>query len=124
MRNGLRAADWLFSAGVQLAAPSLAEACGARHRFVAYCPSLLRSPLQTPFVVPRASLRPWQNRLAWWFTVKLFGRLRPALDRERARLGLPRSQGDLYELFRGERALLAAEELLALPPPDLRDQSR
>ena len=121
MARALRSADWLFSAGVQLAAPSLAEACGARHRFIAYCPSLLRSPLQTPFVVPRASLRPWQNRLAWWGTLQLFGRLRPALDRERARLGLPPSQGDLYELFRGERVLLAAEELLAPPPPDLRD---
>jgi vancomycin aglycone glucosyltransferase len=122
MRAALKQADWLFSAGVQLAAPSLAEACGARHRFIAYCPSLLRSPLQTPFVVPRGSLRPWQNKLAWWFTIKLFSRLRPALDRERARLGLPPSRRDLYELFRGERVLLAAEELLAQAPPDLRDE--
>jgi vancomycin aglycone glucosyltransferase len=122
MAGALRSVDWLLSAGVQLAAPSLAEACGARHRFVAYCPSLLRSPLQTPFVVPRAWLRPWQNRLAWRFTLALFGRLRPALDRERARYGLPPSRRDLYELFRGERVLLAAEDLLAPPPEDLRSQ--
>jgi vancomycin aglycone glucosyltransferase len=120
LEPAVRGADWLLSAGVQLAAPSVAQGVGARHRFIAYCPSLLRSPHQTPFTVPRASLRPWQNRLAWWGSLKLFSALRGAVDGERARLGLAPAPRDLYGHFVGEGPLLAAEELLAPPPEDLR----
>lgn len=118
----VRGADWILTAGVQLSASSVAEAIGARHRFIAYCPSVLRSPNQTPFVVPRGAMRPWQNRLAWWATLQLFSRtLRGVVDPERARLGLPPA-GDLYALQRGVAPVLAAEELLAAPPEDLRGE--
>lgn len=112
-------ADWIFAAGVQLSAASVAEAVGARHRFFAYCPSVLRSPHQTPFIVQRASLPRWLNRLAWWATVLLFSTtLRGVVQRERARLGLAPA-GDLYALLRGPAPVFAAEELLAMPPEDL-----
>ncbi len=111
--------DWILAAGTQLAASSVAEAVGARHRFIAYCPSLLRSPHQTPFIVPRGTLRPWQNRLAWWVTLRFLGAaLERVIQRERARLGLP-AASDPYALMLGEAPILAAEELLAPPPQDL-----
>jgi UDP:flavonoid glycosyltransferase YjiC (YdhE family) len=122
LEPAVQGADWLLAAGVQLSAGSLAQAVGARHRFVAYCPSVLRSPEQTPFVVPRDGLPRWQNRLAWWLTLLLFSRtLRPVVDRERARLGLPGVK-DLYALMRSPAPVFAVEELLAAPPADLRGE--
>jgi UDP:flavonoid glycosyltransferase YjiC (YdhE family) len=113
-------ADWLVSAGTQLAAASVAEAIGARHRFVAYCPSLLRSPHQTPAFLPVAALRPWQNRLAWWATLCFFsGALRGIVDGERRTLGLAPAPRDLYGLLLGAAPVLAAEEMLAPAPEDL-----
>jgi UDP:flavonoid glycosyltransferase YjiC (YdhE family) len=115
-----RGADWIYTAGVQLSAGSIAQAVGARHRFFAYCPSVLRSPEQTPFVVQRGSLPRWLNRLAWLVTVGIFSlSLRGVVKRERARLGLP-PVGNLYELLRSPEPVFAAEELLASPPADLR----
>jgi vancomycin aglycone glucosyltransferase len=115
-------ADWILSAGPQLAAASVAEAVGARHRFIAYCSSLLRSRLQTPFSVPRGSLPAWLNRIAWWATERFMGAaLRGPVDRERARLGMPPTR-DLYALLCGESPVLAAEELLGPPPQDLCDR--
>ncbi len=117
-------ADWVLAAGTQLAAASVAEAVGAQYRFVAYCPSLFRSVHQTPFTVPRGYLRPWQNRLAWWATLRLLAwTLRPLIQRERARLGLPPT-ADPYTLLCGEAPALAAEELLAPPPEDLSHEVR
>ncbi len=117
-------ADWVLATGTQLAAASVAEAVGARHRFIAYCPSLFRSPHQTPFVVPRGALRPWQNRLAWSATLRIFsGALGGVLERERKRIGLAPVR-DPYAHFRGEAPALAAEEILAPPPADLRGEIR
>lgn len=121
LATAARGADWIVAAGVQLSASSVAQAAGSRYRYVAYCPSVLRSPLQTPFVVPRAELRPWQNRLAWWFTLRLFSTLGGVVNRERARLGLA-PERDLYGLLRGETPALAAEEMLARVAPDLTDE--
>ncbi|HVN39752.1 MAG TPA: nucleotide disphospho-sugar-binding domain-containing protein, partial [Myxococcota bacterium] len=123
LETAARGADWILAAGVQLSAASIAQAGGSRYRYVAYCPSVLRSRLQTPFVVPRAELRPWLNRLAWWFTLRLFSTLRGVVDRERARLGLA-PERDLYALLRGEAPALAAEDLLARVAPDLEHQVR
>ena len=55
LARAAQGADWILAAGVQLSAGSVAQAIGARHRFVAYCPSVLRSSQQTPFVVQRAA---------------------------------------------------------------------
>jgi vancomycin aglycone glucosyltransferase len=112
-------ADWVLGAGSQFAASSAAEALGARYRLVAYCPSLLRSPDQTPFAVPRAGLPRLANRLAWWgvgAVVKLgLGR---AIDSARVSLGLAPAH-DHYRLLAGERPALAAEPILAPLARDL-----
>jgi UDP:flavonoid glycosyltransferase YjiC (YdhE family) len=112
-------ADWILAAGVQLSAGSVAQAIGARHRFVAYCPSVLRSPHQTPFLVPRAELPRWMNRLAWWALIRIFGMtLSGVITRERAALGLPPVR-DVYGLMRSDAPIFAVEDLLAAPAPDL-----
>ena len=112
-------ADWILGAGSNFAASSVAELRGARYRMVAYCPSLLRSPHQTPFAVPRDALPAWVNRAAWrmvgaYVRIALGG----ALDRARAGLGLAPAR-DLYRLLLGERPALAAEPILAAIPAEL-----
>jgi vancomycin aglycone glucosyltransferase len=111
--------DWILAAGSQFAAASVAELVGARYRMVAYCPSLLRSPQQTPFAVPRGELPGWANRIAWWGMGSLvergFGR---AIDDARVSLGLAPAR-DHYRLLLGERPLLAAETILAPLARDL-----
>ena len=106
-------ADWILAAGSQFAASSVAELLGARYRMVAYCPSLLRSPGQTPFAVPRGELPRWANRAAWWgvetFVKRSLGR---AIDHARASLGLAPAR-NVYRLLLGERPALAAEAILA-----------
>ena len=111
-------ADWVFGAGSNFAASSIAELRGARYRMVAYCPSLLRSRHQTPFAVPRGELPTWANRAAWrivgaYIRLSLGG----ALDRARAGLGLPPAR-DVYRLLVGERPALAAEPILAALPDE------
>jgi vancomycin aglycone glucosyltransferase len=111
--------DWILAAGSQFAAASVAELQGARYRMVAYCPSLLRSPQQTPFAVPRGELPAWANRVAWWGLGSLVqwgvGR---AIDDARASLGLAPAR-DHYRLLIGTRPLLAAETILAPLARDL-----
>jgi vancomycin aglycone glucosyltransferase len=111
--------EWVLSGGAQFAASSVAELRGARYRMVIYCPSLLRSPHQTPFAVQRGALPAWANRAAWWL-VETFvnAALRGALDRARAAVGLGPAR-DIYRLLVGERPALAAETALAPVPPDL-----
>ncbi len=112
-------ADWIFAAGSQFAASSVAELLGARYRMVAYCPSLLRSPDQTPFMVPRGELPRWANRAAWWGVEALVKRgIGRAIDDARASIGLPPAR-DYYRLLFGERPALAAEAILAPLAPDL-----
>jgi len=112
-------ADWVLGAGASFAASSVAELCGARYRMIAYCPSLLRSPRQTPFAVPRGELPTFANRAAWW----LLGRfvevgLGGPINQARVSHGLPPAR-DLYRLLLGERPVLAAEPILAELPQEL-----
>ncbi len=112
-------ADWIFAAGANFAASSVAELRGARYRMIAYCPSLLRSRHQTPFAVPRGELPIWANRAAWWLVWRFVEfALGGALDRARASLGLAPAR-DLYRLLLGDRLVLAAEPILAALPADL-----
>jgi vancomycin aglycone glucosyltransferase len=113
-------ADLVLAAGTALGAFSAAEQAGADYRIVLYDPSLLRSASQAPAFVPYASLPRWLTRLAWAGLVAFMNRrLQPELNRERARCGLPAVR-DLYARLIGERPLLAAEEVLAPPPADVK----
>lgn len=114
-------AQLLIAAGAQLAAFSVAEKVGAAYRFVCYDPGLLRSAEQPPAMLPFASLPRWLTRASWSLMIGLMRlRVGPALDRERAALGMPPAT-DLYERVIGMRPVLAAEELLAPPPPDVKE---
>jgi vancomycin aglycone glucosyltransferase len=119
--DGAEGADLLIAAGTQITASSVAEHVGARYRFVCYDPALLRSAEQPPAFLPFADMPRWLVRPSWTALERLLNlRVRPALDRERKRLGLP-PVADLYTLLRGERPIFAGEELLAPIPPDVGD---
>ncbi len=55
-------ADYIFGAGVQLAAPSVAEFHGVPYRYIAYCPVLFPSGEHPPVLLPLPSLPAWINR--------------------------------------------------------------
>jgi len=111
--------DAIVSAGTQIAASSVAEHLGVPHRFVAYDPTLIRSETHSPVFCPRTDLPRWVNRLLWSLQGKLLhlgmGR---AVNRERAKLGLPPSR-DLYGLLLGSDPILATDERLAPAPSDV-----
>lgn len=118
---GARGADLIVAAGTQLSAASVAEHVGAEYRMCLYDPGVLRSALHPPAMLPFASLPRWAVRASWYLLLAMMDlRVRPALNRERGFLGLP-PVDDVYTRLRGERPLLAAEELLAPPPPDVAD---
>ncbi|MFI5300052.1 MAG: glycosyltransferase [Polyangiales bacterium] len=58
-------ADVILGAGLQLAAPSIAEHQGIPCVGVVYAPNLLRSALHAPPFYPWQGLSPWLNRLLW-----------------------------------------------------------
>ena len=117
LAEGAQGAALVLAAGTQLSAHSVAEAIGAEYRYIAYDPSVLRSAEQPPFMF-RPGRRRLLNRAAWALQIAVVQlRLRPVVDRERAKLGLP-PVGDLYPRMLGVRPVLAAEEILAPAPLD------
>jgi len=118
---GIERAELVIAAGTQLAASSLAEHLGAAYRFVAFDPILLPSSHHPPFAFPWTELPRRLNRLAWTLLDALTRlRIGPTIDRERARLDLPPAR-DPYALCLGPRPILAAEEILAPAPPDVKE---
>jgi UDP:flavonoid glycosyltransferase YjiC (YdhE family) len=111
-------ADLVVGAGIQLAAPSVAEAHWLPYRYVAYCPAILPSREHPPFTVEAPSWPPLANRLAWLLTKGVM-RLAPglAVDRERRRLGLPPIR-DVGRYLMSGRPLLAVDRELAAAPAD------
>ncbi len=113
-----RGADLIVGGGVQLGAPSVAEALGVPYRFVAYCPQVFPSQEYPPFVVERDVRSPLVNRALWRFFISTFSILaRGALNRQRRALGLGKV-GDIYAHMRSPRPLLAADPDLAPAPFD------
>jgi len=114
-----RGADLVFAAGVEFGAASAAELHGVPYRYVAYCPAILPSAEHAPAMLPLPTLPRWLNRGTWRLLQAGWNRrLRPALDAERARLGLP-PVGDLLAHLAGERPILAADRELAPLPADV-----
>lgn len=111
--DAARDADLILGGGVQLGAPSVAEALGIPYRFVAYCPQVFPSAAYPPFLVESDVRSPALNRALWRIFIRTFSfLLRGAMTRQRAALGLARI-GDLYAHLRSERPLLAADPDLA-----------
>jgi UDP:flavonoid glycosyltransferase YjiC (YdhE family) len=121
LASGAEGAELVLAAGTQFAAASVAELVGAEYRFVAYDPTLFPSREHPPFSIPRGEVPRWLNRVAWrtqHAATQL--RMRPAVNRERAKVGLPPID-DLYARCMGTRPILAAEELLAPAPSDVKE---
>ena len=111
----------MLAAGTQIAASSVAEYLGAPYRFVAFDPIMLPSSEHPPFSIPWPDLPRSLNRLTWTLQDALTRlRIRPLINRERERLGLP-PVDDPYALCLGPRPILAAEEILAPPPSDAKE---
>jgi vancomycin aglycone glucosyltransferase len=111
-------ADVVVGGGLAFGAASLAELLGARYRYLIYCPALLPSREHSPLFAPWQRLPGWVNRALWGLT-RLAYRLAfgPALDRGRAKLGLPRLD-DVERHLISDRPILAADRALAPAPSD------
>ncbi len=111
-------ADLVVGAGVQFAARSVAELSGTPYAYVAYVPVTIPSAYHPPFFVKNQRLPHAINRVLWrLFGVMSKGALGKAIGRGRKRLGLPRI-GDVMEHLTEIPLMLAAEPVLATPPPD------
>jgi vancomycin aglycone glucosyltransferase len=71
-------ADLIVGAGLQMAAPSVAERHGVPYRYVAYAPLVFPSADYPPFMLPLPELPRWVNRLLWALAVSGY-ELGPAL---------------------------------------------
>lgn len=113
-------ANLIVSAGTQFSGGSVASHTGAAHVAVFYAPTALPSPSHAPLMVPWFGTPPWFNRLLWRcdarFTMAMLG---PALNRERARLGLPPVR-TFHDAYAPQHRLLAADPELCPLPEDLR----
>jgi UDP:flavonoid glycosyltransferase YjiC (YdhE family) len=117
--DAVRGAELVLAAGVQVAAHSAAELCGARYRYVAYCPAILPSAEHPPAFLP-ISGSPRGNRIVWsLLRFGLHATVRRSLNGYRRALGLA-PVDDLFAHLVGPGLLLAADRALAPAPADLR----
>ena len=111
-------ADCIVSAGVFVAASSVAELYGCAYRFVAYFPEALPSPKHPPALFPRQGLPAWLNRLSWaGMRAALNFLLRGPLNVERKRAGLLPIQSVQEHVFDAQRSLLAYDAELVPHAP-------
>lgn len=111
-------ADLVVGAGVQFAARSVAELSRTPYAYVAYAPVTIPSAYHPPFFVRNQRMPHAINRVLWrLFGVMSKGALGRAIGQGRSRLGLPRI-GDVMEHLTEVPLMLAAEPVLATPPPD------
>ncbi len=111
-------AEVIFGGGVAFTAPSIAEARGIPYRYVAYCPTALRSTEYAPIVVPWQGLPRLANRALWKVLGNLYDRLvgRPLNDL-RAELDLAPTRNVLANIY-GSHVLLTADPQLGPAPSD------
>src|SRR5216117_1123508 len=106
-----RGADMLV-AGIQAAAPSVAEALRLPYRTLLFCPQVLPSRHHPPLGVPWFELPRVCNRLLWWALGGGFGLvLRDAINRGRRSLGLA-PVADVMAYLVTERPIVASDRLL------------
>jgi UDP:flavonoid glycosyltransferase YjiC (YdhE family) len=115
--EGCRGADVLVGAGLQLAAPSVAELWGIPRVHIAYTPNMLPSPRHTPPLV-HVALPPILNRLMWRVMRLVFQIMgKGKINRGRARLGLAKIHDVTEHLYAGT-ILLATDPVVAPRDPD------
>src|SRR5512140_2882052 len=117
----VRDAD-LVVATLHLAARSAAEALRIPCRTVLFTPQLLPSRAHPPPGIPAVSLPGRINRVLWSAFARVFdGSFRGAIDRERAKLGLPPIRSFLAHA-RGTSPIVASDPELAPLPADADSQ--
>jgi vancomycin aglycone glucosyltransferase len=116
-----RDSDLIVGAGVPLAGPGVAEKTGARFRYVAYCPEAFPCASHAPMLWPYKSQPRLMNRATWAVLGELWwAYVDKANQAGRAAIGLaPRRRHDYVSGGDGPD-LLAADELLAPAPADVR----
>lgn len=118
MRDLMTGLDRVISTGFQFAAPALAETRGIPFHFAAFAPGLLPSPRHAPSLLPWADPPKLVFRPSWWLLEQVFIRtLGPAVNRERAALGLGPVRSINIALM-SPQVLLAVDPLLSAPLPD------
>ena len=106
-------ADLIVGAGVQMAAPSVAESRDVPFATVAYCPCAVPSGASPPPVFRNQALPRWMNRLLWDVSGPLAGwTLLGPMNAGRAALGL-RPIDSLFAHLIGDGVLVAADPDLA-----------
>ncbi|MFO0599168.1 MAG: glycosyltransferase [Myxococcaceae bacterium] len=113
-------ADVLIGASLTIAHVSLAEKLGKPCHTLAWCPQLLPSGEHPSPGFPSQTLPAWLNRLS--FSFSSWGHrwlIKPAIDRERAKLGL-RPSGETWDHIVYQRLIMASEPAIAALPADRR----
>lgn len=122
LRKAAEGAEILVGAGIQVAAPSIAEQLGIPYVYTNYCPVVLRSR-EHPAPLFRGQHRSgaW-NLASWWLCERFFDwLLLGRVNRERAKLGLERVRSVYEYCFRSGSTLLASDPILAGAPSDARE---
>lgn len=111
-------ADLVIAGGAEMAASSAAERHGVAYRYLCYCPMLFPSREHAPPFLNWNARVGWLNRVLWPLMLwPIETAVRRILAPARAGIGLAPAC-DPYRLLLGERPLLAADRVLASPPPD------
>jgi vancomycin aglycone glucosyltransferase len=110
--------DLIVGAGLQFAAPSVAEWRDVPYAHVVFCPCAMPSSAAPPPNVHKQTLPRWINRLLWQACVPMADlALRGTINRGRATLGLKALAAPVSQVLRG-RTILAADRDLGPPPDD------
>lgn len=106
-------ADLIVGAGVQVAAPSVAEWREVPCVSVVFCPCAIPNSAAPPPTVRTQTWPPWVNRLIWQLSLPVADlALRGVMNRGRATLGLAPADHPFTELL-GRHVVLAADRDLA-----------
>ena len=106
-------ADLIVGAGLQVAAPSVAEWREVPCVTVAFCPCTIPDGAAPPPTVRTQTLPPWVNRLIWQLSLPVADfAMRGVMNRGRAALGLAPTDHPVTELL-GSNIVLAADRDLA-----------
>jgi UDP:flavonoid glycosyltransferase YjiC (YdhE family) len=113
-----KGADVIVTAA-QFAAHSVGEALRIPSINVMYVPTMLRSAHHPPLMGKLQGSPRWVNRLRWKLAdAGINAVLRGALNKERARLGLPPIANASRHLFEERPAILACDCVVGPAPPD------
>ncbi len=118
----LEGADLVLGASLAVAAPGLAAALKIPYLPTLFCPQIIPSSHHPFWGLRQQTLPAWLNRLSWLATSAAdpMG-LKTLLNYELKKLGV-KPQRNLWRYYLGDRIIVAADEILAPIPPDVKPQ--